>query len=131
MKYNDKEQFMLGGEEVNGKKILEKFEPEHVVVYQIDDDSALAFSDMGTDLYDIRKEFPDWTPDPGCYVDMYMMYKDDVLCVAGLEEFYDELEDFESDSIPITPDMNLCAHTPDEYVDFWRSNKEIPQDGTE
>ena len=58
-----------------------------------------------------------------------MMYKDDVLCVAGLEEFYDELEDFESDSIPITPDMNLCAHSPDEYVDFWRSNKELDRSG--
>ena len=64
MKYNDEEQFMLGDEEVTGKKILEKFEPEHVVVYQIDDDSALAFSDMGTDLYDIGRNSPTGHPTP-------------------------------------------------------------------
>ena len=130
MKYNDEEQFFLGDEEVNGKKILEKFEPEHVVVYQIDDDEALAFCDMGTDIEDIKKAFPAWTPNPENYLSMYLMYKDNVLCVAGLEEFYEELNDFDSD-IPITPDMNLCAHTPDEYVDFWRANKEIPTDDYE
>ena len=85
MKFNDEEQFKLGDEEVTGKKILEKFEPEHVVVYQIDDDEALAFCDMGTDIQEIQKEFPAWVPAPGEYLNMFMMYKDDVLCVAGLE----------------------------------------------
>ena len=130
MKYNDEEQFMLGEEEVTGKKILEKFEPEHVVVYQIDDDEALAFCDLGTDIDDIKKEFPGWIPNPGNLLNLFMMYKDNVLCVVGLEEFYDELDDFDS-CFPITPDMNLSAHTPDEYMDFWIDNKEIPQDDTE
>ena len=109
MKFNDEEQFMFGNEEVIGKKILEKFEPEHVVVYHIDDDRALAFSDMGTDIHDIKKEFPDWAPTLGGYTDMYMMYKDDVLWVAGLEECYGNLEDPDSD-LPITGNMNLGAH---------------------
>lgn len=126
MKYRDEEQFTLGDTEVTGKKILEKFEPDHIAVYHIDAADALAFSDMGTDICDIQKEFPDWAPQPGSYADMFLMYRNHVPCVAGLEEVYNDLEDPDAD-IPVTPDMNLCAHSPEEYVDFWKSNKDLPQ----
>ena len=116
--------FILGEKEVTGRKILEKFEPEHVVVYHIDDIAAMAFRDMGTDNHYIRKEFPDWTPGFGNDIDLFMMYKDDVLCMAGFEELDDELDDT-SEDIPIIPYLNYGLHTPFEYVEFWIANKNL------
>lgn len=120
----DQKTFHLGEEEVVGKKILEKFKPEHVVVYYIDDDEALTFSDMGTNLDKICKEFPEWLPNPGAYIDMYMMYKDNVLCIAGLEE-HAELLETQNDVYPITPEMNHCRRVADEYIEFWKANKNL------
>lgn len=83
----DQQTFTIGDKDVPGKKILEKFEPEHVVVYQLEESPVYdgPFLFEGTDHTFIRKQFPEWEYTLKETAGTYLMYSDSG---TWLDEFY-------------------------------------------
>lgn len=83
----EEQTFTIGDKEVTGRKILEKFEPEHVVVYLLEESPVYdgPFLFEGTDLNFIRQQFPDWIYTPKEMAETYIMYSDSG---SWLDDFY-------------------------------------------